>query len=55
MEPPQTDEHFPFPDLRSPEEVYTGDFALEVGQYFKRWDKERGCFISAMENEYPED
>lgn len=55
LQPPETDDFFPFPDRRPPEEVQTGDFALEVGQFFKRWDIERGVFVNGMEEEYPED
>lgn len=30
-------------------------FPLEIGKWFKRWDREAGVFVSNVRDEYPDD
>lgn len=45
--------------LLSPSELADLDvetvFPIEIGRHFKRWDKEKGSFVSNVVDEYPED
>ena len=46
------DEDTPF---QPPTRGIEGRFPIEIGRFFKRFDRDRGVFVSNMRHEYPED